>query len=170
MSSPHETNTLLARHVVIDLKMQRLTLFEGDTTRCEFPVSSAANGPGEQMGSGCTPRGLHTARALIGRDLPSGSVFVARRATGEVYTHQLALQHPGRDWILSRIIWLRGCEAGRNRFGEVDTMRRFIYIHGCPDTEPMGEPASHGCIRMRNKDIVELFDLLAPGISVLIRE
>ncbi|RKP49649.1 L,D-transpeptidase [Pararobbsia silviterrae] len=159
-----------AREIVVDLRLQELTLLEDGRVRCAFPVSSAANGPGEQMGSGCTPRGLHVARMLIGHGLPSGSVFVARRATGEVYSDQLGLQYPGRDWMLSRIVWLQGCEPERNRFGDVDTLRRFIYIHGCPDTEPMGTPASRGCIRMRNDDIIALFDQLAPGISVRIHE
>lgn len=102
--------------------------------------------------------------------MPENTVFAARRPTGEIYSAELASAHPGRDWILTRILWLSGCEAGFNRLGDVDTMRRFIYIHGCPDSEPMGVPRSHGCIRMHNPDIVELFDRVAAYTPVEIVE
>lgn len=120
------------------------------------------------MDSGCTPRGMHRIRIKIGAGCPANAVFVGRRATGEIYSQGLAAQQPRRDWILTRILWLSGCESGRNRGGCVDTLRRFIYIHGCPDSEPMGEPASHGCIRMRNRDITELFDFVETGTPVVI--
>ncbi len=122
------------------------------------------------MGSGCTPRGRHVIRAKIGTGCPLGAIFVGRRATGEIYSPELAQQFPERDWMLTRILWLCGCEPGKNRWGEVDTMRRYVYIHGCPDTEPMGVPASYGCIRMRNTDVAELFDLVEPGTPVLIEQ
>ena len=156
--------------IVVSLRDQTLTLLSAGEPRRVFPISTAKHGAGEQMGSGCTPRGRHVIRAMIGRALPAGTVFVGRRPTGEIYSLALAEQQPDRDWILSRILWLRGCEPGRNRFGQVDTMRRYIYIHGCPDSEPMGIPASHGCIRMRNADIIELFDMAEPGVPVEIRE
>ncbi|QIK39189.1 L,D-transpeptidase [Caldichromatium japonicum] len=152
--------------VLIELAAQRLTLFaEGQALR-QYPVSTAANGPGERLGSGCTPRGLHRVRLKIGADCPLGTVFVGRRPTGEIYSEALAAAYPGRDWILTRILWLTGCEPGRNRGGQVDTLRRFIYIHGCPDSEPMGVPGSHGCIRMRNRDIIELFAAIPKGTAV----
>ena len=146
--------------IVVSLARQRLTLFDdaGQTMRV-YPVSTALKGAGEQSGSFCTPRGKHLIRARIGAGLPPGSVLVARRPSGEIHSPGLAASHPGRDWILTRILWLSGCEPGFNRLGEVDTMRRFISIHGCPETETMGQPGSHGCIRMRNRDIIELFDL-----------
>ena len=156
--------------IVVDLRQQTLTLLDDEAPRRVFPISTAKNGAGETMGSGCTPRGRHIVRAMIGRSLPPGSVFVGRRPTGEVYSPSLGQQQPGRDWILSRILWLRGCEPGRNRFGPVDTMRRYIYIHGCPESEPMGTAASHGCIRMRNADVIELFDMVEPGVPVTIHE
>ena len=131
-----------------------------------YPVSTASNGPGEQCGSNCTPRGKHVVRAKIGAGMPSGTVFVGRRPTGEIHTPELAAANPGRDWILSRILWLSGMEPGFNRLGDVDTMRRYIYIHGCPDSAPMGVPRSIGCIRMRNADIIELFDMLPAGTPV----
>ncbi|CAL94206.1 L,D-transpeptidase family protein [Azoarcus olearius] len=155
----------------IDLGSQTLALF-GDDGACirRYPVSTAANGPGEREGSGCTPRGRHRIRAAIGRAMPIGTVFRGRRPTGEIWTPALAAAAPGRDWILSRILWLCGEEPGRNRLGEVDTMRRYVYIHGTGDDQPMGTPRSHGCIRMRNREVVELFDLVRPGTPVEICE
>ena len=135
-----------------------------------YSISSAKNGVGEQNGSFCTPRGRHVIRAKIGAGQPPNTVFVERRPTGETYSRSLAERFPGRDWILTRILWLSGCEPGYNRLGKVDTMRRAIYIHGSPDTAEMGKPGSHGCIRMRNKDIVELFDLVPFRTPVEIHE
>ncbi len=133
-------------------------------------ISTAFNGAGEANGSGCTPRGRHQIRIKIGQGCPGGSVFQGRRPTGEIYTAELARKYPDRDWILSRILWLTGCERGRNRGGQTDTLKRFIYIHGTPDTEPMGQPLSHGCIRMRNTDIIELFDLVENSMPVIIQD
>lgn len=131
-----------------------------------YPVSTAARGVGQQRGSLQTPRGRHIVRARIGAGQSPGAVFVGRRPTGEVHSPELSAACPDRDWILSRILWLSGCEPGRNRLGDVDTMRRYIYIHGCPDSCPMGRPESHGCIRMRNADIIELFELVPPYTPV----
>lgn len=159
------------RRIVVDLAAQRLALFAEDGACIRrYAVSTAAKGPGEQQGSNCTPRGRHRIRAKIGAGAPPAAVFVGRRATGEVWTPALAERHPKRDWILSRILWLSGCEPGRNRLGAVDSMRRYIYIHGTPDDQPMGEPRSHGCIRMRNRDVIELFELVEPGTEVDIVE
>ena len=143
----------------ISLAQQSLRLLDdnGNTLGC-WPISSAARGAGESRGSYCTPRGKHLVRAKIGAGAPLNTVFLARRPTGEIYSPELAAAHPDRDWILTRILWLSGCEPGFNRLGEVDTMRRFIYIHGCPDASPLGTPASHGCIRMHNDALVTLFD------------
>jgi hypothetical protein len=123
-----------------------------------YLVSTASRGAGEQRGSHCTPRGAHRVRARIGAGAALNTVFVGRRPTGEIWTPELAGRFPGRDWILTRILWLSGLERGRNRLGAVDTMRRYVYIHGSPDTAVMGVPGSIGCVRMRNRDIVELFD------------
>ena len=155
----------------ISIGQQTLTLFddEGRAVR-HYAVSTAGNGAGELFGSYCTPRGHHLIRAKIGAAQPANTVFVRRRPTGEIYTPELGASFPGRDWILTRILWLSGCEPARNRLGNVDTMRRFIYIHGSPDQATMGAPGSHGCIRMRNADIIELFDLVAPYMPVEISE
>ncbi|AOX99284.1 L,D-transpeptidase [Jeongeupia sp. USM3] len=153
--------------ISIDIPSQVLTLHdESGSVLRQYPVSTAALGAGERAGSFQTPRGRHVVRALIGGSEPINAVFRARRPTGEVYSAELAVAHPGRDWILSRIIWLSGTVPGFNRLGTVDTMRRYIYIHGTPDSEPMGVPASHGCIRMRNSDVVALFGLLHVGVTV----
>jgi L,D-transpeptidase YbiS len=151
----------------IDIDSQTLELRDanGNVLR-RYVVSTSKNGAGEVNGSYCTPRGRHVVRAKIGAGLPDNTVFVKRRPTGETYSPELAQRHPGRDWILTRILWLSGCEPGFNRLGAVDTMRRYIYIHGSPDSVRMGQPGSIGCIRMRNCDIVELFDLVDAGTPV----
>ena len=161
----------MSLQIRISIGRQTLTLLggAGEVLRV-YSVSTAAKGPGELSGSHCTPRGRHLVRARIGAGQPENTVFVARRPTGEIYSRQLGEQFPRRDWILTRILWLSGCEAGRNRLGKVDTMRRYVYIHGSPDSTPMGRPGSIGCIRMHNADIIELFDLVAPYTPVDITE
>lgn len=156
--------------ILIDIPSQTLSLL-GDDGACirRYRVSTARNGAGEASGSFCTPRGRHIIRARIGAGAPIGAAFRGRRPTGEVWTPELAAANPGRDWILTRILWLSGTEPGFNRLGEVDSMRRYIYIHGTPDTEPMGVPLSIGCVRMRNRDVAELFELVPAGTAVDIR-
>ncbi len=155
----------------IVLADQRLDLLdEDDRTVASWPVSTAANGAGEESGSGCTPRGQHIVRAKIGAHMPINTVFSGRRPTGESYSPDLGEQCPERDWILSRILWLSGTEPGINRLGTRDTMRRYIYIHGCPEERFAQTPASHGCIRMRNDDLITLFDAIPPYTPVEIVE
>jgi hypothetical protein len=154
-------------HIDISLKEQRLRLFDASRKALLCcAISTAANGPGCQKNSGCTPLGQHTIRAKIGNGAPVNSVFVGRRATGELCTPALMAAFPERDWILTRILWLSGTEVGVNRLGEVDTMQRYIYIHGTPDSVEMGKIGSHGCIRMRNAELITLFDLVAVGTTV----
>jgi lipoprotein-anchoring transpeptidase ErfK/SrfK len=150
----------------VSLADQRLDLVHGATLVRSFAVSTSKHGAGEVAGSFKTPRGRHVVRAKIGAGAPAGAVFRGRRPTGEVHTPELARAHPDRDWILTRILWLSGTEVGRNRLGNVDTMRRYIYIHGTPDGERLGVPGSIGCIRMGNADIVELFDRVPVGTIV----
>jgi L,D-transpeptidase YbiS len=150
--------------ILIDIGRQELT-FQGKT----YSVSTAKNGPGEKNGSFCTPRGRHIVRAKIGAGQPVNAVFVRRRPTGEVWTPELHAQYPGRDWMLTRLLWLSGCQPGFNRLGEVDTMRRYIYLHGTHAFAEMGKPGSIGCVRMRNADILELFERVAPYTPVEIR-
>lgn len=151
--------------IEIDIGRQEL-VFEGRRYR----VSTSRNGVGEKNGSYCTPRGRHIVRAKIGAGQPLNAVFVRRRPTGEVWTPALHAAHPGRDWILTRILWLSGCEPGFNRLGEVDTMRRYIYIHGSPEVAQMGQPGSIGCIRMRGEDILELFERVPAHTPVIVHE
>jgi L,D-transpeptidase YbiS len=156
--------------IEIDVPTQTLTLFDGDGSAVrKYSVSTAKKGVGEQNGSFCTPRGSHVVRAKIGAGQPLGTVFVRRRPTGEVWTPELHAKYPGRDWMLTRLLWLSGREVGKNRLGEVDTMRRYIYIHGAPDSAEMGRPGSIGCVRMRSVEIAELFDLVPAYTPVLIR-
>lgn len=151
--------------IEISIADQTLRLLTDTGEQC-WSVSTALNGAGNQKGSGCTPLGQHKVKLKIGESAPLNTVFVGRRATGEIYSEELAKQHPERDWILTRIIWLQGLESGFNRGGQVDTLSRFIYLHGTPESEPMGVPKSHGCIRMRNRDLVELFDQINNNIIV----
>ena len=157
--------------ITISISAQTLELCDesGQRLKC-YAVSTAAKGAGEQNGSYCTPRGHHLIRAKVGAGATANTVFVRRRPTGEIWTPALAAEFPDRDWILTRILWLSGCEPGKNRLGCVDTMRRYIYIHGSPDTAPMGVPGSIGCVRMRNADIIELFDRVPPYTLVNIIE
>ena len=150
----------------IDGARQELTLLDDKRVLKRYSVSTAKNGFGEKNGSFCTPRGRHIVRAKIGAGQPLNSVFVRRRPTGEIWSPELHERYPGRDWILTRILWLSGCERGRNRLGDVDTMRRYIYIHGSHDLAEMGKPGSIGCVRMKSADIVELFDLVPPYTPV----
>lgn len=154
----------------VDLGRQLLRVWDGDRMARTYAVSTAMNGPGEINGSGCTPRGGHVVRARIGAGEPAGAVFRARRPTGEVWSPALHARYPGRDWILSRILWLSGTEQGRNRLGCVDSFRRYIYVHGTPRVNPLGVAQSKGCIRMSNEDIIELFDLCPVGAEVDIHE
>ncbi len=157
-------------HIEVDVPTQRLVVRDrqgGEVMR--FRIATARNGVGEQLGSEQTPRGEHYIRAKIGAGEPANAVFISRRPTGEIYSPGLREAFPERDWILTRILWLCGRERGKNRLGKVDTMRRYIYIHGCPDEDPMGSPSSRGCVKMRNSDIIKLFDLVPAGTRVTIQ-
>ncbi|MFA6164573.1 MAG: L,D-transpeptidase [Methylobacter sp.] len=154
----------------ISIGAQQLSIVENGQALQSYSVSTAKNGAGELMGSECTPTGWHKIRAKIGANQPLNAVFIGRRATGEVYSADFGKQHPQRDWILTRILWLGGLEPGKNRYGKVDTTWRYIYIHGCPDELMNGDPESHGCIRMKNADVLDLFDRIEAGVKVYIHE
>ena len=163
-----QPDTNIVSNIVISIMQQRLQLFNASVLLQDYAISTAKNGVGQENGSGCTPAGEHTIRAKVGANSPIGTVFVGRRPTDEVFSPELAQLHPNRDWILTRILWLTGREHGVNRCGNVDTLRRYIYIHGCPDTAPMGIAESHGCVRMRNADVLDLFDRVSVGTVVRI--
>jgi len=157
--------------LLVNVAEQSLSVYDhNDDIIKKYKIATAKNGIGQQFGSECTPLGKHIIRAKIGDQQVKNTVFIGRRPTGEIYTEELAKQYPNRDWILTRILWLSGCELGVNRLGKVDTMRRFIYIHGAPDSHAMGIASSHGCIKMRNENIIELFDSVSVGTQVIIKK
>ena len=156
-------------HVEVSLERQRLQLRQGADVIKEYPVSTAKKGPGEQMDSYCTPRGRHEIAEKIGEGAAPNTVFVSRRPTGEIFEPALRGRHPERDWIVTRILWLRGLEPGVNEGGLVDSYQRYIYIHGAPDDVKMGIPGSAGCIRMRNADVIDLFNRVSIGTPVIIK-
>lgn len=155
-------------YVFISIAQQRLLLIENSQVLFECPVSTGKNGAGEYYGSGCTPRGWLVIKAKVGTDCPENSIFIGRRATGEIYTPQLQAQFPERDWILTRILWLGGLEAGKNRYGAVDTLRRFIYLHGTPDAVSLDAANSKGCIRLHNAELLHVFEQVQVGTRVFI--
>ncbi|WP_249976964.1 L,D-transpeptidase [Vreelandella olivaria] len=150
----------------IDTQKQQLLCWQGRSLIHECLVSTGEAGVGQQEGSGQTPQGWHYIRAAIGDGLPENAVFRGRRWTSEVFSTDLAADYPTRDWILTRILWLCGLETGKNRGGNVDSQRRYIYIHGTPPDQPMGMAASHGCIRLRNHDLLTVFQFALPGTPV----
>jgi lipoprotein-anchoring transpeptidase ErfK/SrfK len=158
----------MKQYIYISAASQIMACYEQDTLSKTYPVSTGKNGLGERMGSECTPRGWHRIHSRIGLDAAENSVFVGREWTGEIYDASLAARYPGRDWILTRILQLDGLEPGRNQGGEVDSLKRYIYIHGTPDSTPLGIPGSRGCILMRNKDMMELADWVAIDTLVFI--
>jgi lipoprotein-anchoring transpeptidase ErfK/SrfK len=155
--------------IEISVADQKLVARQENEHVLEYSISTAKNGVGQLKGSECTPLGQHRIRAKIGKGQPQNTVFIGRRATGELYSESLSSEQPNRDWILTRIMWLCGNESGVNRLGKVDTMNRYIYIHGAPDSHAMGTPSSHGCIKMRNRDVIELFDHTPVGTPVVIK-
>ena len=155
--------------MVILADAQKMHCYIGKDLYKIYTISTGKNGLGEQSGSECTPRGLHRIHHVIGLHHAVNSVFVAREWTGEYYSPELAAQYPTRDWILTRILQLDGLEEGYNRGGNVDSLSRYIYIHGTPDSTALGVPGSHGCIRMRNSDIIELASWVQVGTCVYIK-
>lgn len=158
------------KHIDIDISQQKLTLFQAEDIIASYAVSTAKNGVGQLYGSECTPLGEHIVRAKIGQNSIENTVFVGRRATGEIFSESLRQAQPQRDWILTRILWLSGIEKGINRAGDVDTMRRYIYIHGSPDSDSFSSPSSHGCVKMRNRDVIDLFNKVETGIKVFLHQ
>lgn len=154
--------------ILIDIQAQSLMCFENGQVIADYEISSGKNGVGETENSGCTPRGWHEIADLIGLEHHENAVFVGRQWTGEIYSLTLSQQYPHRDWILTRILRLRGLEPGKNQGSGVDTYSRYIYIHGAPDEAKMGIPGSHGCIRMNSKDVMILANWAKLGFKVYI--
>ena len=156
--------------LIVNIAEQSMQLMQRDELIKTYQVSTALNGVGEQMGSECTPRGEHIITEKIGAGCEVNTIFIGRVPTGEVYEKGMREEFPDRDWILTRILWLSGCEPGCNQGGEVDSHDRYIYIHGTPDDVDMTIPGSRGCVRMRNDDIIELFDRIEVNTEVVINE
>ena len=151
----------------VDIDQQLLSLLSpADAVVRYYPVSTAANGPGQREGSYCTPTGWHRICEKIGEGEPLGRVFRGRRPTDDCVFPE---EYDGEtDVITSRILRLEGLEPGHNRGGDCDSRARYIYLHGTPDEARIGRPVSQGCIRLRNADIIELFDRLQVGDLLLI--
>jgi L,D-transpeptidase YbiS len=157
------------KKIIIEAGSQKLSLYKKQRLLCQYSVRTATNGLGETQGSFKTPRGKHIIRSKVGAGEAAYAVFKSRRPTGEILTEKLFCSNPNRDWILGRILWLSGTEIGVNRLGDVDTMRRYIYIHGSPEQCFSEQAGSKGCIRMLPNDIVALFDQVAVGDTVEVR-
>ncbi|KTD75020.1 L,D-transpeptidase [Legionella waltersii] len=161
-------NMQCTKLIFISAANQEMLCYEQNKLIANYPVSTGKNGLGELINSERTPRGWHRVYSVIGTELPVNSVLVSRKWTGEIYSKTLAKQFPSRDWILTRIIQLDGLEPGRNRGGDVDTLKRYIYIHGTPDTTELGVPGSHGCIRMNNQDVINISEWVSTDTLVYI--
>jgi L,D-transpeptidase YbiS len=148
------------KSIHISVRDQRLTLRAGEQTLRTYPVSTSRFGLGSEEGSMKTPLGQFRIGEKLGADAPHGMVFKSRQPVGMIEAHP-----PEDDLVVSRILWLDGLEEHN-----ANTRDRFIYIHGTNHEEKIGEPVSHGCIRMRNADLIELFDLVEAQTPVSIEE
>ncbi|MEM9676158.1 MAG: L,D-transpeptidase [Bacteroidota bacterium] len=156
------------RLIRVSIAEQKLYLVEDGQTLKQYPVSTSAYGIGSEAGSNKTPLGKHKVISKFGADAPLGTIFRSRINTGRVatiYTDETDLEE---DDVTTRILRLTGLEPGKNKGPGVDSFSRYIYIHGTPEEGLIGQPASHGCIRMKNADVVELFDLVDEGTLVMI--
>ncbi|HVP10974.1 MAG TPA: L,D-transpeptidase [Phycisphaerae bacterium] len=151
----------------VSVARQELIGIQNGRVVCRYPCSTAAAGAGSRVGSWQTPLGWHVIDERIGDGLPVGAIFKERKYTGRVWDPE---NRTHDDLILTRIMWLRGLEPGLNLGEGVDSHARFIYIHGTPEEDRLGTPASLGCIRMANRDVAELYDLTTTGTPVLITE
>ena len=154
----------------ISCKHQRLEVYHNHRCMQSMSISTGKKGTGQQKNSGKTPLGWHCIAEKFGDDAPINSVFVARKPTGEIYTSELKENNPERDWILTRILRLKGLELGVNLEGEVDTYQRYIFLHGTPVETILGVNGSKGCIRVRNRAIVKLYNQVSVGTPVYISD
>jgi hypothetical protein len=151
-------------YLYVDVAAQRLSQVSHNVIVGEWLVSTAVNGTGNRDGSGCTPLGVHIVARKIGAHAPLGTVFKDRIDTGTLWQRG----DRGENLVLSRILWLLGLQPGLNRGFGIDTFERYIYIHGTTQEHRIGTPLSHGCICMRNADIIDLFDRVTEGTIVII--
>jgi len=157
------------RIILVDVPQQSLSLYEHDQCLQSWPVSTASRGCGNDRDSLKTPLGAHRIAEKIGAGCQAHTIFKAREDTGCLADVIMQAHSGDEDLITSRILWLKGIEAGKNLNGDVDTQQRYIYIHGTPEEGLIGQPVSHGCIRMRNRDVIELFELVEVETLVFIK-
>ena len=155
--------------IIVDISEQRLYLYNNDNLVQSFPVSTSKYGEGQIENSFKTPLGLHEIKEKIGDKEPINTIFTARENTNKIAEIQINPNDTENDFVTSRILWLDGLENGINRGVGVDSYSRYIYIHGTHEEGLIGQKASHGCIRMFNNDVIELFDMVSEGTKVQIR-
>ena len=161
------TGLMHSIEIKISISKQTLTLQDSESIIKSFRISSSKYGEGFQEGSFQTPLGLHEIKSMIGDEVPIGGRFIGRQYYGEIFPiYSDVKQKVSEDVIQTRILWLTGLEEGKNKGGSVDSFNRYIYIHGTPEEWLLGEKASKGCIRMSNKDVIELFSLVRKGTRV----
>lgn len=157
--------------LLVSIRQQHLYVLSAEGRELYgYPISSAKKGTGNFQGSLQTPLGLHCIAEKVGSDCAPGTVFKGRQSTGEIAETELQPRATGVDCITSRILWLQGLEPAFNQGGEVDSYQRYIYIHGTHEEGLIGQPASIGCIRMRNEDVIELYECVKEGSWVYIVE
>lgn len=156
------------KYMYVSVKHQRLYLIVNDSTIRKYPISTAAKGIGSKMNSFKTPPGLHTISRKIGDNVPIGGLFQSRMYTGRQVKILTEKQKADGDYVTTRIMWLQGEEPGLNKGRSVDSYNRYIYIHGTAEEGYLGQPASHGCIRMKNTDVIELYNMIEEGTPILI--
>lgn len=156
--------------LVVDVSEQRLRLYRRGETVGEWPVSTSKYGIGNRQNSERTPLGVHRIARKIGAGAPPGTLFKARRDTGRTVEILKDDRAADGDYVTTRILWLEGLEPGVNQGPGVDSFQRYIYIHGTAEEGRIGRPFSHGCVRMTNDAVVELFDRVQEGTLVEIRQ
>ncbi len=156
------------KYMYISVKHQRLYLIENDSTIRKYTISTAAKGIGNKSNSYKTPPGLHSIKKKIGDNVPEGGLFISRVYCGKKVKIITEKEKAKGDYVTSRIMWLQGEEPGINKGRNIDSYNRYIYIHGTAEEGFLGQPASHGCIRMKNSDVVELYDMVDEGTPILI--
>lgn len=155
--------------VIVDVSEQQLSLYREGRRVGDWPVSTSQYGVGNQQNSLRTPLGVHRVARMIGADAPVGTLFEARRNTGRTVTILKDDRPADGDYVTTRILWLEGLEPGVNKGAGIDSFQRYIYIHGTAEEGRIGRPASHGCVRMGNQAVIELFDRIQEGTLVEIR-
>ena len=162
----HKTGVI----ILVDISRQQILLFENGKETDRYSISTSSYGIGSKSGSNKTPLGAHFVRKKIGAEAAPGTIFKARKNTGKIAQTEYKPRATGDDFVTSRILWLSGLERGINKAGNVDSFKRYIYIHGTHEEGLIGQPASHGCVRMKNEDVIELFDHTPESSLVLISE